>query len=283
MSLEGFVKITRPVNSVVAGLAAVVAYLIATGTIIPTVILIFVIVALITAAGNIINDYFDADIDRINRPERPIPSGTVTMGAAKRIAVVFFLAGICASVFTTPLCLGIAIFNSLLLVAYASRFKGTPLIGNIVVSYLSASMFLFGGALNGWTGLVHIVPIAVITFFSMLTRELLKDAEDVKGDMAGGAETLPIRIGIKKTSLLAFMCACIAVAASAIPFFWWGTWYLAGIAVVDAIILVGAFRAISCVTSECIQNSGASRLLKMGMFASLIIFTVSAIFLQGLT
>jgi geranylgeranylglycerol-phosphate geranylgeranyltransferase len=279
MSFAGLVKITRPVNSVVAGLAAIIAYLIATGTIISAVILLFIIVALVTAAGNVINDYFDAGIDRINRPERPIPSGAVTLSAAKGFAIFLFLAGICAAIFTTPLCVGIAIFNSLLLVAYASRFKGTPLIGNIAVSYLAASMFLFGGALNGWTGLVHIVPVAVITFFAMLSRELLKDAEDVKGDIAGGADTLPIRIGIKKTSLLAFTCSVIAVAASIIPIFWWGPWYLTGIAVVDAVILAAAFRAIPCGTPECIQKSGASTLLKVGMFASLIVFTISAIFL----
>ncbi len=59
------------------------------------------------------------------------------------------------------------------------------LFGNITVAYLSASIFLFGGALNGWDGLVHIIPIAVITFFAMLSRELVKDAEDVARGQGG--------------------------------------------------------------------------------------------------
>ncbi|HZK30133.1 MAG TPA: UbiA family prenyltransferase, partial [Methanoregula sp.] len=177
MRIAGFFTITRPVNSLVAGLAAIIAYLIDTGTLIPQTLLLFCVVALVTAAGNVINDFFDAEIDAVNRPDRPIPSGAVTRTVARGFAVTLFLAGILVSFFTGFLCIAIAIINSLILVAYAGTLKRTPLFGNITVAYLSASIFLFGGALNGWDGLVHIVPIAMITFFAMLSRELVKDAE----------------------------------------------------------------------------------------------------------
>jgi geranylgeranylglycerol-phosphate geranylgeranyltransferase len=279
MRLAGFITITRPVNSLVAGLAAIVAYLIDTGTVIPETLLLFLVVAFITAAGNVINDFFDAEIDAINRPDRPIPSGAVSRGAAQGFAVTLFLAGILVSFFTNPLCVGIAIFNTVLLIAYAAKLKSTPLTGNIVVAYLSASIFLFGGALNGFDGLVRIIPIAAITFFGMLSRELLKDAEDVEGDRAGGADTVPIRIGIKKTSELALITTILAVAASFIPYFWWGIWYLGGIIAVDIIIIIAALRALSCETPVCVKASNASSLLKAGMFASLVVFTLSAVFL----
>ena len=279
MRLAGFIAITRPINSFVAGLAAIVAYLIDTGTLLPESLLLFFIVALITAAGNTINDFFDAEIDAINRPDRPIPSGAVSRGAARGFAVTLFLAGILVSFFTNPLCIGIAIFNTLLLIAYAAKLKSTPLIGNIVVAYLSASIFLFGGALNGLDGLVRIIPIAAITFFAMLSRELLKDAEDVEGDRAGGADTVPIRIGIKKTSEFALIATVLAVAASFIPDFWWGAWYLGGIIAVDIIIILAALRGLNCETPACVKASMASSLLKAGMFASLVVFTLSAVFL----
>ena len=153
MSLAGYVTITRPVNSLAAGLAAIVAYLIATGTIIPETLLLFAVVALITAAGNVINDYFDVEIDRVNRPDRPIPSGQVSLPAARAYAVTLFLAGILVCLFTNELCIAIAVFNSLLLIAYAAKLKRTPLLGNIAVSFLAGSMFLFGGALGGLPGL----------------------------------------------------------------------------------------------------------------------------------
>jgi len=279
MRLAGFIAITRPINSFVAGLAAIVAYLIDTGTVIPESLLLFFIVALITAAGNVINDFFDAEIDAINRPDRPIPSGAVSRGDARRFAVTLFLAGILVSFFTNSLCIGIAIFNTLLLIAYAAKLKSTPLIGNIVVAYISASIFLFGGALNGLDGLIRIIPIAAITFFAMLSRELLKDAEDVEGDRAGGADTVPIRIGIKKTSEFALITTVLAVAASFIPYFWWGAWYLWGIIAVDIIIIIAALRGLNCETPACVKASMATSLLKVGMFASLVVFTLSAVFL----
>jgi len=279
MRLAGFITITRPINSFVAGLAAIVAYLIDTGTVIPESLLLFFIVALITAAGNVINDFFDAEIDAINRPDRPIPSGEVSRGAARGFAITLFLAGILVSFFTNSLCITIAIFNTLLLVAYASQLKRTPFIGNIVVAYLSASIFLFGGALNGLDGLVRIIPIAAITFFAMLSRELLKDAEDIEGDRAGGADTVPIRIGIKKTTEFALITTVFAVAASFIPYFWWGVWYLGGIITVDIIIILAALRGLNCETPACVKASMASSLLKAGMFASLVVFTLSAVFL----
>jgi geranylgeranylglycerol-phosphate geranylgeranyltransferase len=279
MSLKGYVTLTRPVNAVAAGLAAIVAYLIATGTVIPATLLLMVVVTLVTAAGNVINDYFDVEIDRVNRPDRPIPAGLVSLPAARAYAVTLFLAGILVCLFTNDLCIAIAIFNSLLLVGYAARLKRTPLLGNITVSYLAASMFMFGGALGGLTGLLHVMPFAVMTFFAMLARELVKDGEDVDGDKASGAVTIPIRYGIKVTMLLAFFCALLGVVSSFVPSLRWGSWYVCGILLVDAVILAASIKAVRCTTPGEVKASGASMLLKAGMFASLVIFTLSALVL----
>lgn len=279
MSLAGYVTITRPVNSLAAGLAAIVAYLIATSTVIPETLLLFAVVALITAAGNVINDYFDVEIDRVNRPDRPIPSGQVSLPAARAYATTLFLAGILVCLLTNALCLAIAVFNSLLLIAYAAWLKRTPLLGNIAVSFLAAGMFLFGGALDGLPGLSRVLPFAVMTLFAMLARELVKDAEDVEGDRANGAVTLPIRQGIPFTLYLALCCAVLGVAASLSPYLRWGVWYLCGILLVDAILLAAVLKTVRSTTPEEVKASGASTLLKAGMFVSLVVFTLSALFL----
>ncbi len=279
MSLAGYVTITRPVNALAAGLAAIVAYLIATGTVIPGVLLLFAVVALVTAAGNVINDYFDVGIDRVNRPDRPIPSGQVRLPAARAYAITLFLAGILVCLLTNPLCIAIALFNSLLLIAYAARLKRTPLFGNITVSYLAGSMFLFGGALDGLQGLFHVLPFAVMTFFAMLARELVKDAEDVYGDLANGAVTVPIRFGVRATMVLALFCAILGVVSSFVPVQRWGFFYLCGILAVDAVLILACLKPVRCTTPSCVKASGASTLLKAGMFASLLVFTGSALFL----
>ena len=280
MSAAGFFRIIRPANAVMAGVASVVAYLVATGTLVPAAGLLFIVVTLITAAGNVINDYYDADIDAVNRPDRPIPSGQVSRTAALWFAFLLFGAGIVASLFTNAICIAFAVANSLLLALYAARLKSLPVAGNVSVAYLAGSMFLFGGAFAGMDGLIRLVPIAVMTFLAMMARELVKDAEDVEGDKAGGASTLPIRIGVKKTATIAFAFVALSALASLVPFLWWGIPYLVLIVLVDIVLLVAAWRALGCESPACIRGSGASAVLKHGMFASLVVFVLSAVFLS---
>ena len=277
MSVPAFVRITRPHNAAVAGLTALLGYLIATGTLTPPSLLLAVVVVLVTAGGNVINDVYDVEIDRINRPERPIPAGEISLAGAKAYTAALFAGGIAVAALTTPLCLLIALANSAILIAYAVRLKRVPGLGNVAVAYLTASVFLFGGAFAGIEGLVQNVSLAAITFLATIAREVLKDAEDVDGDAAGGARTLPMIVGIRGTGLLAFACACGAVIASLLPFGgWWGPFYLAAIAVVDGIILFGASRGFRCTTPACVRASRATSILRTGMFAALAVFAVAA-------
>ncbi len=278
MSASAFIRITRPHNAVVAGLTALIGYLIATGTLTPPSLLLAVVVALITAGGNVINDVFDVEIDRINRPERPIPAGEISLAGAKMYTTALFVGGIAFATLTTALCLAIALVNSVTLIAYAVRLKRTPVLGNVAVAYLTASVFLFGGAFAGIEGLVQNLSLAAITFLATIAREVLKDAEDVDGDAAGGAHTLPMIVGVRRTGMLAFACACGAVLASILPFGdWWGPFYLAAIAVVDIVILFGASRGLRCTSPGCVRESGATSILRAGMFAALAVFAVAAV------
>jgi geranylgeranylglycerol-phosphate geranylgeranyltransferase len=278
MSASAFITITRPHNAVVAGLTALIGYLIATGTLTPPSLLLAVAVALITAGGNVINDVFDLEIDRINRPTRPIPAGEISLAGAKAYAATLFAGGLLVAALTTPLCLAIALVNSVILIVYAVRLKKTPFLGNVAVAYLTASVFLFGGAFAGIEGLVRNLSLAAITFLATVARELLKDAEDVDGDAAGGARTLPMIVGVRRTGIFAFACACGAVAVSLLPFGdWWGLFYLAGIAVVDLVILFGAFRGLRCTTPGCVRVSRATSILRAGMFAALVVFAIAAV------
>ena len=279
MQISGYIGIIRPANSIVAGIAAVIGYIIATGALVPEAFLLFVVVFLVTGAGNTINDWYDVEIDRVNRPERPIPSGKVSERGALALAAVLFGGGILVSLFTTPLCAAIAIINSGLLVFYAFSLKKTAFLGNLAVSYLAGSIFLFGGALAGMEGMVHAAPVFLITLLAMVTRELLKDAEDVKGDSLQGASTVPIRYGVRVTVLIA--CAFIlgALAASILPLAWWGPRYLAGIIPVDLFILYAVLRSIGCKDPGCVKKSNSASLLKYGMFASLAVFLAAALLL----
>jgi geranylgeranylglycerol-phosphate geranylgeranyltransferase len=278
MTRAGLLTITRPVNSLVAGLAALLGYIVATGTLVPISLLLIPIVFAITAGGNVFNDLCDLEIDRINRPERPLPSGKVTPEAAGILAASLFSAGLVLTIPAGLPCVIIAVANSLLLLFYARVLKRTALWGNVAVSYLTASIYPFGGALAGLTGLERTLPLAGITFLAMLARELLKDAEDVTGDSTAGARTIPIIHGVKKTAVAAYACALGAIAVSLLPFIpWWGPAYLVGIGAADVVILLGAARGLRCRTPECVRISRSTAILKTGMYMALTVIMGAAI------
>ncbi|MDD1673085.1 MAG: geranylgeranylglycerol-phosphate geranylgeranyltransferase [Methanomicrobiales archaeon] len=278
MRLVPFILITRPVNALVAGGAAVLGYLIATGTFTQSSLILFPIVALITAAGNVLNDYYDAEIDRINRPDRPIPMGEITREGARRYAIILFLAGNILCLFTNVFCLTIAIFNSLLLAGYARYLKRSPWSGNLAVAYLTGSIFLFGGAFVGIDGLVRNFLVFAITLLATMARELLKAAEDVEGDLIGGAVTVPVLLGVKTTGRIAFLFAMLAVVVSLLPIgAWSGSLYLEGILPVDGFILLSVGLSLSCVSGECVRLRNITTFLKAGMFFALVVFTLASI------
>jgi geranylgeranylglycerol-phosphate geranylgeranyltransferase len=278
MAISPLLDITRPLNSIVAGLAAVLGYLIATGSITTASLILLPIVALITAAGNVINDYFDAEIDAVNRPDRAIPSGRLGRKAAKNYAIVLFIVGNALCLLTNPLCLFIAVTNSLILVGYAWHLKKAPGGGNLAVAYLTGSIFLFGGALVGLDGLVRNFIVFAIALLATMARELWKAAEDVEGDLVGGALTIPVQLGVKTTGWIAFGFAVAAVMVSLLPIgHWTGPLYLIGILIVDGAILFSSAISLHCDSGLCVRRMRTTTFLKAAMFAALGVFTIAAI------
>ncbi len=101
--------------------------------------------------------------------------------------------------------IAIAVINLLALLAYTEFFKGLPGVGNALVAYLVGSTFLFGGAAVGEIG--PAIVLAVLAATATLTREIIKDVEDIDGDRAEGLNTLPIAIGERRALVVAAACS----------------------------------------------------------------------------
>lgn len=154
--MRAYLQLIRYGNCLMAAFSAAIGVLIAYNIIsgsagsIPfplnEIIYVGSVVFLVTGAGNVINDYYDIEIDRINKPERPIPSGRISKSKALYFSVSLFAVGTIIAFFINMICGIIALFNSLLLVYYAATLKRTVLIGNLSIGYLTGSTFLFGGA-----------------------------------------------------------------------------------------------------------------------------------------
>ena len=184
----------RPINCLLSGLSILTAAVLAQ----PIqnhmhVALAAIIGIMITAAANTINDYYDIEIDRINRPERVLPSARITPDSALVFSIILFVCAIFFSIFIDAPSFLLALISSFLLVLYSAKLKRTVLMGNILVAFVSGLAFLFGAAAaNHWS--YGLTP-ACLAFFFHLGREILKDLEDIEGDGAGNAMTLPVKYG----------------------------------------------------------------------------------------
>jgi geranylgeranylglycerol-phosphate geranylgeranyltransferase len=158
------------------------------------IVALFASALLISAGGNSINDFFDLEIDRINKPYRPLPKGEISRSWALPFSIALFLSGMALSLLIGGLGLLVAFAASGLLIAYSWFLKKRFLWGNLTVSSVCALAFLYGGLATDDFRL-SMVPAGFALVFH-LGREVLKDIEDRNGDLASGASTVPIQLGV---------------------------------------------------------------------------------------
>lgn len=265
-----FWEILRPFNCLMASAAAIIGLFVAGVQDVPAALIIAGAVFLITGAGNAVNDYYDRQIDAINRPDRPIPSKRIRPQTACYYSIALFAAGCILAGLIGQMCLVIAIINSILLFFYARNLKATPLLGNLSVSYLTGSTFLFGGAAAGLAGLLaNQVPFG-LSFLASMSREIAKDIEDMEGDRQGGARTLPILAGERAAAILAGLFGVAGVALSLIAPF--GRIYLLIVAVADLFLLFSVYKVIRK------DAAGSQKAIKKGMAVALLAFLAGALY-----
>jgi len=196
-SAFGYLRLMRAANCLITFFSVIATSFFVTRSLAPSALVWLGAAAasLITAGGNALNDYFDHEIDKINKPDRPIPSGLVSRNAALVFSVILLGLGAGASLFLNFPASALAIMNACLLIVYARYSKAMSLAGNILVALLTSSVFVFAGLILRVINF-NVVVLAGSAFFVMLSREILKDIEDIEGDRRAGATTLPIRAGV---------------------------------------------------------------------------------------
>lgn len=240
----------------------------------------------IAGAGYLINDYFDIKIDAINRPrtavlENPVRRRRALLAHGLLNGAGLLLAAVVAVRAGQPLRLLWQAGTVLLLWFYSTHFKRMFLVGNVVVALLTglsvALLPLFEPAVRGGGG--PLSPAAVLWAFAgfafLLTwmREIVKDAEDRKGDAAEGCDTMPIRWGLLRAMRFTQgigAVTLIAVAAAAGVLFRAGLWPPAGWLVFGiGLPLAGWLLHLPRLTQRA-QYARASRTLKLLMLSGLI-------------
>lgn len=213
-----YIKLTRPLNCLITALVVLVGGVISSSqnSIEINLILASVVAAIVAASGNVINDIFDIEIDKIAHPDRPLASGKLKIIEAKIFYIVLIIIAISISLILSNQLLIITVFAISLLYLYSFILKKIPLLGNVVIALLTALAFLFGGiAVNNISG--AIIP-GSFAFLINLIRELVKDAEDYEGDQTYSVNTFPIKFGMKRTKQITLTISIVLIALTFYPF-----------------------------------------------------------------
>lgn len=267
--VRGAIDLMRPTNAIAAGILTFIGAFVAGGLAQP-ILAMFAVLAtvLATGGGNAINDYFDREIDSINRPDRPIPRGAVSARSALWFSALLFVAAVVFTLQLPPLAIAIAVLNLLALIAYTELFKGLPGIGNGLVGYLTGSTFLYGGAAVGGD-LTTVSVLFVLAASATVAREIVKDVEDIEGDEQEGLNTLPIAVGERNALVIATGFIVFAVLVSPLPYArgTFGSAYLVVLTPTLLGLLTGMYRSFD-------DPTAGQTWLKLSMFAAAASFVV---------
>ena len=275
--MNPYIEILRPGNAVMGAIAIILIAIIDKTISIP-IILAMLAVFFETAAGNVINDYFDYKIDLINKPERPLPSGRISLKAGRNYGYLQFLLGTICGFLISYLTnnwipFAIVLISDVILYLYAYKLKSTPLIGNLTVGFMTGFGFVFGGFTINTPEIISIsIFLGFFAFVMTTAREIIKDIEDVEGDKAEGAKTLPILIGTKTPAILTVALIIIDSALCPILYFnhIFGIYYLFVIAIAVILFLYSAILILKSQDRETAHK--ASKYLKIGMLIAFVAF-----------
>ena len=234
----------------------------------------------ITAAGYVINDYFDTKTDLINRPSRVVVGKTLSRRRVMTIHVILNTIGIGLGFFVSirigkPLFGFVFVFVTGLLWFYSTTYKRQFLIGNLLVAFLTGMVpfmvaaFEIPPLLTEYASVlvdykISLFPIVIwiggfsfFAFFLTLIRELIKDMEDFKGDKAFGRKSVPVVLGLNGARIMVLILIFITILAMiSVGILYLKTWislvYIALVIILPMMVL--AIKLIRSETSKGFHN-----------------------------
>ena len=251
----------------------------------------------IAAAGYIINDYFDLNIDQINKPKKNVFARIIH----RRWAIIWHFGLNMLGIFATAMAVGLQkwylivanVFCTALLWFYSTSFKKQLLIGNIVISLLTAwtvliLFFNFTSPKDAITGnspeTIKFFRISFLyagfAFISSLIREAIKDMEDIEGDARYGCRTLPIVSGLRATKIYIIVWVVVLLAALIIlqlyilQFQWWYAIIYSLIFVITPLIYLLSKIPPASNVNDFSRLSNLSKLIMLSGILSMVFFRI---------
>ncbi|RLC44256.1 MAG: hypothetical protein DRH44_02940 [Candidatus Coatesbacteria bacterium] len=156
---------------------------------------------ILNASSNVINQIFDLEIDRINKPKRPLPSGRLTIKQSVVFMTFLYIIAFALAYLVNIQYFVIVLITALITYAYSGypfRTKRFGILANITMAIPRGGLLVVAG----WSAVRSIFElepwlIALVFFLYILGASTTKDFSDIEGDRKGGCRTLPIILGIK--------------------------------------------------------------------------------------
>ena len=268
--MKAYIEILRPSVCALSAFAVAIGCLLAGQSNVFIISIAMLSAALAAGGGNVLNDIFDLDVDKINKPKRPLPSGRITLKGAKKYAAALLLIAAIGFLMLPLYSLALGMFNILVIYFYSSHAKRTPF-ASFVDSWLSASTFLFGSLTTG-----HVLPAVIIltcmAYAANVGRELAKAIEDMKGDAANKVRSLPLVLGRNAAILLSISFVSLAIVLSPLPFLLniFNLYYMALVLVADVLFFASLWLLFVSATKS-------QKMMKVAMFIALLAF-ISGVF-----
>jgi len=276
MDARGALDLVRPINCAMIGFAVIVgAFVSRPADILPIQLALgFMTGFFICAYSMSVNDIYDIEVDKVNVPDRPIPSGKVSLSGATRISLAVLLAGVACSVLSLdPLAVAVALVYAFLSWLYNSRAKKAGLVGNLIVASSLAIPFIYGGVISGGSVVGSLLILMALTaFFSGVGREVVKAMADVEGDAKRAVNSVARARGMRVASMVGAAFFLLAVVTSWVPLILGlaNEIYTVGVLIPDAIFV---YLAVAILTKD--DPSSAHRVKNIalaGMTLGLVVF-----------
>lgn len=274
--ISGLIHLFRPEFSLAAGICVLTGQILALGYLptLTTGILGFISVFCLSGSALTLNDYFDYEVDKINAPKRPLPSGVVSRRDIIALTVVTTPVGLFAAYLLGLPALLVGVVIWLIGFLYNWRYKRAGLPGNLMVSTSVAATFIFGTLTEDapWNGIVW--TFSLMAFFIDLGEEITVDAMDIEGDKVLCSRSIALLKGrlFAMQASVALWGLVILLGLLPILMGWLVINYLLFILVTDALLILFPIRLIK--SKDAVTGHRAMRGIYLGAILAIIAFPV---------
>ena len=234
--------------------------------------------AFIGMSAFVVNDLFDLEADRINkRKDKPLVNESINTSTAWFLFALFLVAGIALSFTLSTACVFIALLFAFLSIAYAVGLKAVPLVGNVFIASSMSIPFIYGN-LTVSSLSTAVLWLSLLAFLMGTGREIIGSIRDLEGDKKQGRKTLPMVIGLRKSSIIAALFMLSAVVFSFFPFFlvreyYFDFYYLSFVVITGLLLVFSVLKSLQLKEFVLVR-----RLTLLAQFTGLAAFLLGVVF-----